>query len=65
MATIRELLIREMESTPEPVLAKVYHYLQYLNSRQADDRFNGLTASHSALSRDWNTPEEDAAWANL
>ena len=27
--------------------------------------FNGAELSESVLARDWNTPEEDAAWSNL
>ncbi len=61
----QELLLREIPSTPEPILAEVYHYLQYLKSKQADVQFDGLAASQSVLARDWDTPEEDAAWANL
>jgi hypothetical protein len=61
----RELLLKEIPSTPEPILVEVYHYLQYLKSLPADDRFDGLTASESVLARDWNMPEEDAAWASL
>jgi hypothetical protein len=63
--TTQELLLREIPMTPEPILAEVYHYLQYLKTRELDDRFDGLEASHSALAKDWNSPEEDAAWANL
>lgn len=63
--TTQELLLREIPTTPEPILAEVYHYLQFLKSRQFDDRFDGLEASHSALAKDWDSPEEDAAWANL
>ena len=29
------------------------------------DSFNGLLLSETALAKDWNTPEEDAAWASL
>ena len=29
------------------------------------DTFNGLLLSESALAKDWDTPEEDAAWASL
>jgi hypothetical protein len=63
--TSRELLLREIPETPEPILRELYHYLQFLKAQPADDRFNGLAASESVLARDWNTPEEDAAWANL
>ena len=30
-----------------------------------DVYFDGLLASESVLARDWNTPEEDAAWEHL
>jgi hypothetical protein len=63
--TSRELLMKEIPQTPEPILKEVYHYLRLLKAQQVEDRFNGLAASESVLARDWNTPEEDAAWANL
>ena len=63
--TTRELLLREIPLTPEPILAEVYHYLQFLKTLPSDDKFDGLAASESALAKDWNTPEEDAAWASL
>jgi hypothetical protein len=27
--------------------------------------FNGAELSESVFARDWNSPEEDAAWSNL
>lgn len=63
--TTQDLLLQEIPSTPEPILAEVYHYLQYLKARQGDEPFDGLTASRSSLAKDWSTPEEDAAWASL
>jgi hypothetical protein len=57
--------LREIPKTPEPILEEVYHFLQYLKMRQAEDHFDGLQASHSALAKDWDSPQEDAAWANL
>jgi hypothetical protein len=35
-----------------------------LRRKNEDDSFNGFL-SESALAKDWNTPEEDAAWASL
>ncbi len=29
------------------------------------ERFNGAELSESVLGREWNSPEEDAAWSNL
>jgi hypothetical protein len=36
-------------------------------SNQSDENtgFNGAELSESVLARDWNSPEEDAAWSNL
>jgi hypothetical protein len=30
-----------------------------------NEGFNGAELSESVLARDWNAPEEDAAWSNL
>jgi hypothetical protein len=30
-----------------------------------DESFNGADLSESILARDWNSPEEDAAWSHL
>ena len=60
-----ELLQKEIGQTPEAILLEVYHYLKFLKARPSDEGFNGLILSESALSKDWDTPEEDRAWANL
>jgi hypothetical protein len=36
-----------------------------LASDARDETFNGAELSGSVLGRDWNSPEEDAAWSNL
>ena len=60
-----QLLQQEIEQTPEPLLIEVYHFLKFLKQQAGEDRFEGLLLSESALAKDWNTPEEDAAWASL
>ena len=32
---------------------------------EVNEPFNGAELSESVLERDWNSPEEDAAWSNL
>ena len=32
---------------------------------QRHESFNGAELSESVLARDWNSPEEEAAWSNL
>jgi hypothetical protein len=36
-----------------------------LNDSDGNTAFNGVELSESVLGRDWNSPEEDAAWSNL
>jgi hypothetical protein len=36
-----------------------------ITSDARDEIFNGAELSESVLGRDWNSPEEDAAWSNL
>jgi hypothetical protein len=60
----QELINKEVENLPEPLQREVYDFARFLRER-ADESFNGLLLSDSALRNDWNTPEEDAAWANL
>ena len=35
------------------------------NKSDENAAFNGAELSESVLGRDWNSPEEDAAWSNL
>ena len=35
------------------------------NESDENTAFNGAELSESVLARDWNSPEEEAAWSNL
>ena len=61
----QELISKEVEGLPEPLQREVYDFARFLREKSEDGSFNGLMLSESGLSKDWNTPEEDAAWANL
>jgi hypothetical protein len=63
--SIPELIQRELEGFPESLQLEVYDFARFLRSKFDAEQFNGLLASEAVLSRDWDTPEEDAAWANL
>jgi hypothetical protein len=43
---------------------EVYDFARFLREKY-DAGFDGLLLSESVLRKDWDTPEEDAAWANL
>jgi hypothetical protein len=59
----RQLIDKEVASLPEELQRKVYDFAVQL--RKNADFFNGAELSESVLARDWNSPEEDAAWSNL
>ncbi len=60
----RELIEREIADLPEQLQRKVYDFAVRLK-RNGDEPFNSAELSESVLARDWNSLEEDAAWANL
>ena len=61
----QELIEKEVTSLPEPLQREVYDFARFLRFKREDESFNGLLLSEAALAREWNTPEEDAAWASL
>ena len=61
----RDLIERELTDLPEPLQREVYDFVRFLRQKAQEDNFDGLLLSESVLVTDWNTPEEDAAWANL
>ncbi len=61
----RELLERELAGLPESLQREVYDFARFLRNQAAEQAFNGLMLSKSALAKDWAQPEEDAAWESL
>ena len=62
--TTEQLIKKEVENLPEELQREVYDFARFLREK-SEAAFNGLLLSDSALCKDWDTPEEDAAWANL
>jgi hypothetical protein len=61
----RELIEKEIATLPESLQREVYDFALRLKKRAGDESFNGAELSESVLARDWNSPEEDTAWASL
>lgn len=56
----------ELRRLPPDKLAVVLDFVSYLAARQQQaDVLDLLLASETALRKDWDRPEEDAAWAHL
>lgn len=70
--TIAEIDQRLRQLPPEK-LPVVYDFVSYLLERDVADLLAGdqsdaratMLASEAVLRRDWDRPEEDAAWAHL
>jgi hypothetical protein len=63
--TTKDLILRELERTPESALAAVLSFIQFLNTTQVQETFETALLSESALSKDWLLPEEEEAWQHL
>jgi hypothetical protein len=61
----RELIEKELGLLSEPLQREVYDFVCFLKSKSNGDSFDGFSASERMLARDWDTSEEDVAWANL
>lgn len=60
----RNILIKEIENLPEPVLAEVLDYVRFLEYKNREGVENYIQ-SESSLMKEWLSPEEDEAWKDL
>jgi len=58
-------LQREIETLPPSCFDEVLDFVIWIKRRKLSPAPETMLLSESALSRDWDTPEEDEAWANL
>ncbi|MFM6191351.1 MAG: DUF2281 domain-containing protein [Planktothrix sp.] len=61
----KELLIQEIEKSPDFILQEVWDFLQFLNAKYQQEKLEMSLMSESSLQKDWLQPEEDEAWQNL
>jgi len=61
----RDVLLREIEETPDELLEEVLDFIQFLKHRKKSEKFDITLASETALQKDWLHPEEDEAWQHL
>jgi hypothetical protein len=60
----RELIRQELGRLSEADLDRLLAFLKVLSEEHTEASVPAL-AAESSLSKDWLSPEEDAAWANL
>jgi hypothetical protein len=63
--SLKELIIREIEQTPEFLLEEVLDFLQFIKVKHIQEKSEITLLSQSSLEKDWLKPEEDEAWQDL
>ena len=61
----RSELIREIDALPPECVGEVLSFIGYVKHRKRDRAIDCMLMSEALLARDWDSPEEDAAWAEL
>ena len=65
MMTNRYVLQQEIETLPAACLGEVIDFVAWIKQRKLSQIPETMLLSEAALSKDWDTPDEDEAWANL
>ena len=63
--TNRAVLRQEIETLPAACLGEVIDFVAWIKQRKMPQIPETMLLSEAALSKDWDTPEEDEAWVNL
>ena len=58
-------LIHEIESLPAEYIEEVMDFVGYIKLKRLKNVPETMLITKKVLAKDWNTAEEDAAWANL
>ncbi len=61
----KELIMREMEHVPEPLLNEILDFIHFLKTKSLKEKLETAIASESSLRKDWLREEEDKAWQDL
>ena len=63
--TNRTALLQEIENLPVSCLDDVVNFVAWIKQRKLSLIPETMLLSEAALSKDWDTPVEDEAWAGL
>ena len=62
---IKEILISEIENTPESVLSEVLDFVYFLKEKNIGEKMDTAVVSEASLGKDWLRIEEEEAWKDL
>jgi len=65
MFSKKDLILREFEQAPEPVLDEGLEFVEFVKAKRAKEKLESGLLSESSLQKDWLKPEEDEAWRDL
>jgi hypothetical protein len=63
--TNRAVLLQEIETFPAHCVGEVVDFVAWIKHRKLSQIPSTMLLSETALSKDWDTHEEDEAWASL
>lgn len=63
--TKKELLINEIEHSPESLLDEMLDFFLFLKTKISKEKLGSSISSETSLKKDWLRPEEDEAWQSL
>lgn len=63
--TSKEQILKEIEQVPESRFGEILDFIQFLKTKEAQEKLGITIISESSLKKDWLSPEEDEAWRNL
>jgi len=61
----KAVLQKEIDKLPPQYFGEVYDFVEWIKHRYLSHVPETMLMSETALSKDWDTPEEDEAWASL
>jgi hypothetical protein len=61
----RTVLLQEIETLPASCVSEVVDFVAWIKQRKLSQIPETMLLSEASLSRDWDTQEEDEAWASL
>jgi hypothetical protein len=61
----KELLLHELESLPAECFGEVVDFVEYVKQKHLRKIPETMRLSEASLAKEWDTPDEDAAWQNL
>jgi hypothetical protein len=63
--TSQNALLRELDTLPPRYMDEVFDFVAYLKQKHLASIPEPALLSEAALSKNWDSPEEDEAWASL